>query len=270
MSLSIKISATIITFNEEEKIEDCIKSLLGVADEILIIDSCSTDNTELVCKKYPVTFVTHPFEGHIAQKNFAMRTATYDHILSLDADERLSDELRQSILEVKQNWENVDGYAVTRFNNYCGKWMRYSGWYEKKIRLWDRRKAQWGGTDPHDFISIPFKRTKKLKGVLLHYAYLTVDEHLTQYYKFAEIAARAKYKKGDRPNFVINVIFSPLFRFVRSYFFQLGFLDGYYGFVFCSVSASLTFFKYLRLYEYRRKGLPEEREPVKRTSNLAQ
>jgi hypothetical protein len=140
--------------------------------------------------------------------------------------------------------------------------MRYSGWYERKIRLWDRRKAQWGGTDPHDFIQIPHGIVKKLKGDLLHYSYLTVDEHLKQNFKFAEIAARAKYKKGVRPNFVINVIFSPLFRFVRSYFFQLGFLDGYYGFIFCSVSASLTFLKYLRLYEYRRRGLPEDQPEI--------
>ena len=258
MTQKIKISATIITFNEEKKIEPCIQSLLEVADEIIVVDSCSTDATESICRQYPVTFISHPFEGYVAQKNYALRKASYDHILSLDADERLSDELKESILKIKNDWGHVDGYAVNRFNNYCGKWMRFSGWYERKIRLWDRRKAQWGGTDPHDFISIPHGKVKKLKGDLLHYAYLTVDEHVKQNFKFAQIAARAKFKKGERPNFVINVIFSPLFRFVRSYFLQLGFLDGYYGFVFCATSASLTFLKYLCLYEYWRKGLPED------------
>jgi hypothetical protein len=92
----------------------------------------------------------------------------------------------------------------------------------------------------------------------LHYAYLTVDEHLLQIHRFAEIAAKAKYRKGENVNFVLNVIFSPLFRFIKSYIFQLGFLDGYYGFIFCTASASMTFFKYIRLYEYKRKGLPEE------------
>lgn len=260
MSNPIKISATIITFNEEKKIEDCLKSLVGVADEIIVVDSCSTDRTQEICLQYPVKFVVHPFEGYVAQKNYAMSIASYDFVLSLDADERLSEELKHSILQLKQRgWESADGYVVNRFNNYCGQWIRFSGWYEHKIRLWDRRKAKWGGTDPHDFVHIPRGKTKKLKGDLLHYAYHTVDEHLKQYYKFAEIAAVAKYKKGVRPNFIINVIFSPLFRFVRSYVFQLGFLDGYYGFVFCAVSASLTFFKYLRLYEYRRKGLPPEK-----------
>lgn len=257
MTGPIKISATVIAFNEEGKIEPCLQSLLGVADEIIVVDSCSTDKTEAICRKFPVKFIRHPFEGYIAQKNFAMKEASYDYILSLDADERLSDELKNSILQVKNNWGNIDGYSVNRFNNYCGKWMRFSGWYEHKIRLWDRRKALWQGTDPHDSIHIPRRRIRNLKGDLLHYAYLTIDEHIRQNFKFAEIAARAKYKNGDRPNFVINVIFSPMFRFVKSYIFQLGFLDGYYGFLFCAISASMTFFKYLRLYEYNRKGLPE-------------
>lgn len=262
MTDAIKISATIITFNEERKIEPCIQSLIDVVDEIIVVDSWSTDRTEEICRKYRAKFVRHSFEGYVAQKNYAMQQASYDYILSLDADERLSDELRQSILKVKNDWGNVDGYAVRRFNNYCGKWIRYSGWYEHKIRLWDRRKARWQGLDPHDFIVLPGSRLKNLKGDLLHFSYLTIDEHLTQNFRFAEIAARTKYKNGDRPNFIINVIFSPLFRFVKSYFFQFGFLDGYYGFLFCAISASMTFFKYVRLYEYRRKGLPEDQKPA--------
>lgn len=261
MSNPVKISATIITFNEEKKIEGCLQSLLGVADEIIIIDSCSKDGTEEICRRYDVKFISRPFEGYVGQKNFAVRQASFDHILALDADERLSDELRQSILRIKEDWGNVDGYVVNRYNNYCGKWMHFSGWYpEKKIRIWDRRKAKWGGVDPHDFVTIPRNKTQPLTGDLLHYAYLTVDEHLKQVYRFAEIAARAKYKRGEKANFFVNVLLSPLFRFVKSYIFQLGFLDGYYGFVFCSASASMTFFKYVRLYEYNRKGLPEDRD----------
>lgn len=101
-------------------------------------------------------------------------------------------------------------------------------------------------------------KVRKLKGHLLHYAYLTVDEHIQQINRFAEMAARAKYRKREKMSFIVNVIFSPFFRFIKSYFFQLGFLDGYYGFVFCAASASMTFFKYVRLYEYKRKGLPED------------
>jgi glycosyltransferase involved in cell wall biosynthesis len=255
----IKISATIITLNEERKLEGCLQSLVGIVDEIIVVDSFSTDGTKDICSRYPVRFITHAFEGYVAQKNYAVEQARYDYILSLDADERLSDELRASILKVKRKWGDVDGYTVDRYNNYCGKWMHFSGWYpEKKIRLWNKTKARWVGTDPHDHVGIPDARVQKLKGHLLHFAYLTVDEHLQQIHRFAEIAARAKYKNGEKSSFIINVIFSPLFRFVKSYFFQLGILDGYYGFVFCTTSASMTFFKYVRLYEYRRKGLPED------------
>lgn len=254
----VKISATIITLNEEAKIEACLKSLAGVVDEIVVVDSCSRDRTEEICRKFGVRFISHPFEGYVAQKNFAVSQASYDHILALDADERISDELRQSILEVKSDWGPVSGYSCNRYNNYCGKWIRNCGWYpDRKIRLWDRRKAKWGGEDPHDKVILPGRELKRLKGDLLHFAYYTVDEHLLQMHKFGEIAAKAKFKNGIRPFFVIHVLLNPAFKFVKKYFFQLGFLDGYYGFVYCAASAMQNFYKYLRLYEYWRRGTTE-------------
>ena len=257
MITKVKISAVVITYNEERKIEDCIKSLLSVADEIIVVDSFSTDSTEEICRRYPVKFVQHVFEGYVAQKNFAMTQASFDHILSLDADERLSTELVQSILEVKENWGAYHGYSCHRFNNYCGKWIRFSGWYpDKKIRLWNKNKGRWSGNDPHDLVIIPRKHVKRLRGDILHYAYYTVDEHIRQIYKFSDVAARAKFESGIRPIFVIHVILNPLYKFFRKYFLQLGFLDGYYGFVFCAVSASFNFFKYLKLYEYTKRGMP--------------
>lgn len=258
MPIKIKISATVITLNEAQKIEPCLQSLLPVADEIIVVDSGSTDKTEMICRQYPVRFMTHRFEGHVAQKNYAIAQASYDHILSLDADERLSEELTRSILKVKNEWGSADGYAFNRFNNYCGHWIRYCGWYpDRKIRLWDRRKGSWGGTDPHDRVILSKHNVIRLEGNLLHYAYFSVDEHLRQMNKFAEIAARAKFKKGEKPIFLIHVILNPFFKFFKKYFLQLGFLDGYYGFVFCAAASSLNFFKYLRLYEYHRRGLPE-------------
>ncbi|MEO5599415.1 MAG: glycosyltransferase family 2 protein [Cyclobacteriaceae bacterium] len=260
MVQAVKISATIITFNEEKKVEICLQSLIGIADEIVVVDSFSTDNTELICDRFGVRFIKNKFEGYIAQKNFAVTQASYDHILSLDADEELSPELKASILETKNRWGDFDGYSFNRFNNYCGKWIHFCGWYpDRKIRLWDRRKAQWGGEDPHDKVIMSPDRVKRLNGDLLHYAYFTVDEHLLQMHKFAEIAAKAKYRNGNRPVFFIHVVLNPLFKFFRKYLLQLGFLDGYYGFVFCATTSALNFYKYLRLYEYRRNGLPEER-----------
>lgn len=247
----VRISATIITLNEEQKLEPCLQSLQGVVDEIIVVDSFSTDRTEEICRKYGVTFITHPFEGYVAQKNFAVKQARHDVILALDADERLSAVLRESILKVKSNWGEVDGYAFNRRNNYCGKWIRFCGWYpDRKVRLWDRRKAQWAGEDPHDKVVIDRNRLKQLKGDLLHMTFLTMDEHLRQMYKFAEVAAKAKYRKGNRPVFLIHVVLSPVFKFFRKYVLQLGFLDGYHGFVVCSTASMLTFYKYLRLYEY--------------------
>lgn len=258
MSEAIKISATVITFNEEKKIERCLASLLGVADEIIVVDSFSTDGTEAICARYPVRFMKRKFEGYIAQKNYAVDQASYDHILSLDADEVLSDRLKTSVLTAKADWK-YDGYSVNRFNNYCGKWIRFCGWYpDRKIRLWDRRMARWSGEDPHDKVQLSAGRVKRLQGDLLHYAYFTVDEHLRQMHKFAEVAAKAKYRNGKRPIFLIHVVLNPMFKFFRKYLLQLGFLDGYYGFVFCATTSALNFYKYLRLYEYHRRGLPDE------------
>ena len=260
MSNPVKISATIITFNEEKKIEDCLRSLIDVVDEIVVVDSFSTDGTETICKKYNVRFLKNNFEGYIAQKNFAMNAARYDFILSLDADERLSDQLRESILKVKNSWGDYDGYAFNRYNNYCGKWMNYGGWYpDRKIRLWHRKNGEWGGVDPHDSVKISTNRVKKLEGDILHFSYLTIHEHLVQILRFSEIAAKAKYKRGERTNATASVFFSPFFRFIKTYLFQFGFLDGYYGFVYCAVASTSTFFKYLRLNEYYKRGLPEEK-----------
>ena len=123
-----KISAVIITYNEELFIDKCLASLKGVADEIVVVDSFSTDTTEEICKKHNVRFIKHAFEGFRDQKNFALQLASYKNILSLDADEALSDQLRKSILAVKDKWE-YDGYVFNRRSNYCGTWINHSEWY---------------------------------------------------------------------------------------------------------------------------------------------
>lgn len=260
MNPQLKISSTIITFNEEKKIEECIKSLLDVVDEIIIVDSYSTDNTEVICKKYPVRFIKHEFAGYVSQKNYALEQTSYNYVLSLDADERLSEELRESILNIKNSNSLKDGYVLMRHNNYCGQWMRYAWKPESKIRLWDRRKAKWGGTDPHDRVHMNNSDVGLLKGKLLHYSYTNVDEHIAQINKFSKIAAYAKFKNNKKANFFVHLILSPLNCFLKEYFLHFGFLDGYYGYIYCKLSASLTFFKYARLYEYQKKGLPDEQE----------
>ena len=255
-SKAVRISATIIALNEEKKIEPCLQSLNGVADEIIVVDSGSTDRTEEICRMYNATFISHAFEGYVGQKNFAARQASHDIVLAVDADERLSTELRKSILKIKQNWGDVNGYSFNRRNNYCGKWIRFCGWYpDRKIRLWDRRKGHWGGEDPHDKVALPANGVARLKGDLLHMTFYTMDEHLRQMHKFSEVAAKAKYRRGKKPVFLIHVLLSPVFKFFRKYILQLGFLDGYYGFVVCTTASALTFYKYLRVYEYYRRDI---------------
>ena len=134
----IKLSAVIITFNEEEHLEKCLSSLQNIADEIVVVDSYSTDGTKKICKDFGVRFIEQKFLGYKEQKNFALTQAKYDYILSLDGDEALSDTLKKSILEVKNNW-NKDGYYCNRLNNYCGQWIRHSDWYpDRKLRLFKK------------------------------------------------------------------------------------------------------------------------------------
>jgi glycosyltransferase involved in cell wall biosynthesis len=255
MGKSVKVSAVVITLNEEKNISRCLDSLYKVVDEILVVDSFSTDKTEEICNKKRARFMRHPFEGHIEQKNYAMSQATYGHILSIDADEALSEELKKSIFSAKNNW-NYDGYSFNRMTNYCGKWIRHCGWYpDKKIRLWDRRKGSWGGVNPHDKVIMEKNSSVKgLSGDLLHYSYYTIRENISQINNFSDIAAQAAYKMGEKANVVLDIVLNPIFTFLKKYFLKLGLLDGYYGLVISINSAYFRFLKYAKLREMNKKS----------------
>jgi glycosyltransferase involved in cell wall biosynthesis len=249
-----KLSVVIITFNEEKNISLCLASIQNIADDIVIVDSFSTDKTEEICKVKGVRFIQHHFEGHIEQKNWAITQAKYPHILSLDADEALDETLKKSILEIKKNWQ-YDGYYMNRLTNYCGKWVYHCGWYpDRKLRLWDSHKGKWGGTNPHDKYELikGDKNATNLKGNILHYSYYTVEEHRKQTDKFSTIAANALFAGGKKAGF-IKLYISPIIKFIKSYIFQLGVLDGYYGFVICKISAYSTYLKYFKLKQLYKK-----------------
>jgi glycosyltransferase involved in cell wall biosynthesis len=243
----IKLSVVILTFNEEKNIERCLSSIAELADEIVVIDSYSTDKTETICKKFNVRFVTHNFEGYIEQKNWAITQAHYQHILSLDADEALSEDLKKSILKVKSDWK-FDGYYFNRLNNYCGKWIKHGAWYpDRKLRLWDSRKGFWTGTNPHDKFELqPNTSQAFLKGNLLHYSISTIEEHITQINKFSTIKAKAAFQKGEKSN-ICKIFCKPIIKFCTDYFIKLGILDGYYGFLISVLSATSIFLKYTKL-----------------------
>jgi glycosyltransferase involved in cell wall biosynthesis len=254
----IKLSVVIITFNEERNIGRCLESVRDIADEIVVVDSHSTDKTRLICEKFDVKFIEHDFEGYIRQKQYAISQAAFPHQLSLDADEALSDELRNEIKKIKGNW-CCDGYRMNRLANYCGKWIRHSGWYpDTKLRLYDTTKGQWQGVDPHDkFEMNPGSSVGFLKGDILHYTYYTIEGHLRQADKFSTIAARELVLR-EKPIYFFMIILNPVAKFIRNYLLRLGFLDGYYGFRICLVSAGETFQKYrkaLKIKHLERKKL---------------
>lgn len=243
----IKLSVVVITLNEEKNLDRCLESVRGVADEIVVVDSFSTDKTKQIAEKFGAKFVEHKFEGHIEQKNWAITQASHPHVLSLDADEAIDSTLQESIIEIKSNW-NADGYSMNRMTNYCGKWIRHSGWYpDKKLRIWDSSKGEWGGINPHDEYQMNQGCTvKHLKGDILHYSINSIKQHVDQVNYFTEIAAYQYFKKGKKATFT-KLVISPFMKFIGSYFFQLGFLDGAHGFAVCMISAHATFLKYFKL-----------------------
>ncbi|HTB32452.1 MAG TPA: glycosyltransferase family 2 protein [Bacteroidia bacterium] len=242
-----KLSVVIITRNEEKNIGRCIDSVKDIADDIVVIDSFSTDRTEEICKSKGARFFQHAFEGHIEQKNYAVTLTQYPNVLSLDADEALDEELKKNIIEVKNNWK-FDGYEMNRLTNYCGTWIRHCGWYpDTKLRLFDKRKGKWSGTNPHDKYELEQGSTfGKLKGDILHYSYYTIEDHYKQIEYFTTINAKASFEKGKKAP-VWKLWIAPVVKFIKDYFIRLGFLDGQAGWQICRLSAWATYVKYKKL-----------------------
>jgi len=241
------ISAVIIAFNEEQHIGKCLASLGGIADEIIVVDSFSTDSTQDICNKFSVRFIQHLFEGYIEQKNYALSLAHNEFVLSLDADEELSEELKESILKIKDN-PDQDGYKFNRLTNYCGQWIKHSGWYpDPHVRLFNKTKGKWTGINPHDkFRMDPGSRVKKMKGDLYHWYCSSLEEHIDKVNRFSTIMANEYFKNGEKPGLFTAVIHS-WWRFIRTYIWGAGFLDGYRGHAACSISAYSSYLKYAKL-----------------------
>lgn len=243
-----KLSAVIITYNESAHIARCINSLKHIVDEIIVVDSLSTDNTQTIATELGAKVVTRPFEGYGATKNFANEQASADWILSIDADEALDDELAHSILTVKTHLTEHVVYEFNRLNNYCGTWIRYGGWYpDRKIRLFNKQHVKWNLAEVHETLEIPEYFNKHLlKGKLLHYSYTSVAGHLSKIEKYSTRGAEEAFKKGKKSNW-LKLYLSPAFRFIRDYIFKLGFLDGKYGFIIAKLTAKEVYLKYSKL-----------------------
>jgi glycosyltransferase involved in cell wall biosynthesis len=248
----MKLSAAIITFNEEKNIGRCLDSLHVVVDEIVVVDSFSSDGTRAICEQHGARFIQHTFEGHIQQKNFAIDQTTGDWVLSLDADEVLSEQLIKSIKEIKMH-PKLNGYAMNRLTNYCGNWVKHCGWYpDTKVRLVKKGTARWTGVNPHDRLDMMHgEKHGHLSGDLLHYSYYSIDDHLKQIEYFGKIASQELYKQGKRAGWIV-IIGKVMAQFIKSYFIKLGFLDGATGFTISRLSAYATYRKYYKLMKLNR------------------
>ncbi len=237
------ISAVIITHNVADTIEPCLKALNQVCNEVLVLDSFSTDGTIEICERHGVKLMPQEWLGYAQTKNVGNKMAKNDWILSIDSDEVLSDELIETLQHLTLGNNTV--YSLDRLTNYCGKWVYHCGWYpEWKVRLFNRNDVKWQGDFVHETLSIPADFQEiKLKGKLYHYSYKDSEDHFNRINKYARLAAEERYSKKMKANFVKRWL-SPVSRFMRTYFLKKGFLDGKAGFLISWRSAYMVWLRY--------------------------
>lgn len=258
-----KLSVAIITYNEQKNIGDCILSCRDLADEIVVLDSDSKDDTKKISLSFPeVRFSSQKFKGHVEQKNDAIALCKNEWVLSLDADERLSEELQISVRKFLESPDDSDlnGLKLSRLTFHMGRFIRFSGWYpQTKYRIFRKGKAKWIGENPHDYLSVEGKG-KRLKGDILHYSFQDLSQQVDTINKFSSIVAWTRWRKKKRFS-VLRTILKPLGKFWEIFLFKFGFLDGFPGFVIAVSSAYSTFLKEAKGYELN-QGM------IERPSNL--
>jgi glycosyltransferase involved in cell wall biosynthesis len=241
---AVKLSAAVITKNEEKKIGDCLDSL-SFADEIIVVDCGSTDQTVEIAKSKGAKVIFHDWEGHIGQKNFAISQTSGEWILSIDADERVSAKLRGEIERELIN-PKADGYAIARLVFYINRWIYHCGWYPaRKIRLFKKGHGIWSGENPHDKIELK-GRCANIGGDLFHLSFDSISDHLKTIDSFTEIAAKERVAKNQKAG-PFSILLRPPATFVKMYFLKLGFLDGIPGLILSGLSSYHVFCKYLKI-----------------------
>lgn len=255
----LPVSATIITRNEAAHIEDCIRSL-WFADEIVVVDSCSTDDTRAIAEGLGAHVIEQEFLGHVRQKQLAVDRARHDWIFSIDADERVSPELADALRSALESSsrepsaigsDTVVGFFVPRHTFYLGRFIDHGGWWpEWRLRLFDRRSAKWGGTDPHDHVVISGK-TERLDGELVHFNYRDLSHHVEKIDSYSAIIADRRTTAGERAS-VWKLLTRPPLRFLKMFLLRGGFRDGTRGFIVAWMGAFYVFMKYAKLWEKQR------------------
>ena len=256
----VKITATIITFNEEENIAAACESVAW-ADEILVVDAGSSDRTREVARSCGARVIEREWPGFAAQKQFAAEAANYDWIFSLDADERVSPRLRESILSLRHLDEGAlaDGYRVARRSFYMGRWIRGGGWYpDYQLRLYHRARGRWQGAYVHESVKmVEGARVAILEGEILHYSVRDAAHHHRMIgERYAPLGARQMYEAGQRTSPIKIALAGPA-AFLRSFILKGGFRDGLAGYAIARFAAHHAFLKHLLLWEMQRKGESE-------------
>jgi glycosyltransferase involved in cell wall biosynthesis len=250
-----KLSVTIITFNEEENIRDCLESVKW-ADEIIVVDSFSTDKTVEICNEYTEKVLQRKWPGFLKQKHFAQEQATGDWILNLDADERLSLEAATEIKkEILNGTPDVDGFVFHRQSYYLGRWIKHGGWYpDAKLRLIRKDSGRWSGESLHEKLVCDGK-VKRLNGKILHYVYRDIAHQLETVDSFSRISADIWLKKGKRFKLFL-LLTKPPISFLTTYIWKGGILDGIPGFIISVITSYYVFLKYAKLWELRKNQQP--------------
>jgi glycosyltransferase involved in cell wall biosynthesis len=260
----MKVSATIITFNEEANIKSACDSVAW-ADEVIVVDSQSTDRTCEVAAECGARVVVHAWPGFALQKQFAVENAAHEWIFSLDADERVSTELKASIAALREKPETqlADGYLIARRSYYQGRWIQGGGWYpDSQLRFFRRSRGAWKQRHIHESVQMqPDARVNHLAGDLLHYSVRDAAYHHRMIgERYAPLAARQMFEEGKRTS-VIGVAAAGPAAFTRSLLLKAGFRDGFAGFTIASFAAHHAFLKHLMLWEMQNKKFSPDDTP---------
>jgi len=243
----VKLSATIVTLNEERNIARAIESL-RFADEVLVVDSGSQDRTVDVARRLGARVIEEPWRGYAGQKNFAAQAAAHDWILSIDADEAVNEELEGEILALKQDGPRFNAYTMPRLAQYCGRWIRHGGWYpDRKIRLYRRGFAEWQGAFVHESVKTTHP-VGQLNGHLLHFTCGSLSEHVRTVDKYTTLAAR-ELAERNQPVPLTRLTLDPAWTIFRTYILRRGFLDGPQGIAIAWMAGLYTFLKYAKARE---------------------
>lgn len=248
----MKLTVTLITYNEAAHIQHALESV-SWADEIIVVDSGSTDKTVELARPLATRVLERGWPGYSEQKNFAADMSANDWVLSVDADERVTPELAAEIRELLSREPAARGYRIRRVNRYLGRWIRSTDWFpDYQLRLYDRRAGRWNGFAVHESFRLTNAAPSRLSGVLHHYAYRDISHHLQKIDTYTTLLARQAHEQGKRTNALAMAV-HPWLAFLRNYVLRRGFTDGTVGLVISLLNAYYVFLKQAKLWELQRR-----------------